>query len=429
VQGDQRRLFLETDPVTNEVMTKESLTLPTLLETMYQRKASDLFIGADSCPSIRVSGKIIYLNQFPVLDSSASKRIIYSALKELQKKEFENNLELDLSFRYQDLARFRMNVYSQRGKITAAIRLLSSRILSLEELGFPDQIKRFANFTSGLVLITGATGSGKSTTLASFIEMMNLKHTKHIITVEDPIEFSFINKNCLIDQREISTDTKSFQNALRYILRQNPDVVVLGEIRDMESMASALSIAETGHLVFGTLHTNSAAKTINRVSDFFPSQMQDQVRSQLSLVLQAVICQKLVPLKGKNGRIVASEIMFINSGICHKIRTNRIEQIHSDIQTSMSLGSQTMAYSLASLCMSGHISDVIAEANCEPAQLDELKTLLRNAEIEQESQIETPAHTARDSISSTLQSSHQLDTAKKHISGKDALIGKKKILE
>jgi twitching motility protein PilT len=417
---------LETDIAAKEAVTKESLSLSILLETMYQRKASDLFIGADSCPIIRVGGKLLHLNQFPVLDASASKRIIYSALKEMQKKEFENNLELDLSFNYKDLARFRMNVYSQRGKTAATIRLLPSRILSLDELGLPEQISRFTDFNSGLVLITGATGSGKSTTLASLIELMNLKHFKHIITIEDPIEFSFVNKNCLIDQREISSDTKSFPNALRYVLRQNPDVIALGEIRDMESMASALSIAETGHLVFGTLHTSSAAKTINRVSDFFASQMQDQVRSQLALVLRAVFCQKLIPLKKKKGRIAASEVMFINTGISHKIRTNKVEQIHSDIQTSMSLGSQTMAYCLASLCLSGQISVDIAEANCEPAQLDEFQSLIRNANVELESRIESPAHPARhDSKSPPPQSLQPGDPDKKRISGKDALIGKK----
>ncbi|MBN1296432.1 PilT/PilU family type 4a pilus ATPase [bacterium] len=401
----------------------EIVDLATLLKIMVQKKASDLFIGADSCPCIRSAGQLLYLNNLPVLDTPSAKKIVFSALKETQKKEFETNLELDLSFRFQDLGRFRMNVYSQRGRVSAAIRLLPSRILSLEELGFPEQIKRFANLTSGLVLITGATGSGKSTTLASFIELINVRHFKHIITIEDPIEFNFTNKNCLIDQREITTDTRSFHNALRYVLRQNPDVIVLGEIRDMESMASALSIAETGHLVFGTLHTNSAAKTINRVSDFFPSQMQDQVRSQLSLVLEGVVCQKLLPMKDRKGRIVASEIMFTNSGIAHKIRTNRVEQIHSDIQTSMGMGSQTMAYSLASLCQEGHISEDIAEPFCETAQMEELRSILRRGK-DPDSIDETTPSPVQGAMPGLV--SNQPDSSKKRIGGKDALISRKK---
>jgi len=319
-----------------------------LLQILVERGGSDLHLTSGSHPQIRVAGKLMPLTQFEQLVPQDTQRLAYSVLNEGQKQKFEEDNELDLSFGIQGLARFRANIYRQRGAVGAAIRVIPYKIRSFDELGLPKVVQELAERPKGLVLVTGPTGSGKSTTLAAMIDKINNERSEHIMTIEDPIEFVHPHKKCLVNQREVFADTHSFKNALKSILRQDPDVVLVGEMRDLETIAAAITIAETGHLTFGTLHTNSCAQTINRIIDVFPTNQQAQVRAQLSLVLEGVLSQTLVPKIG-GGRVMAMEIMTATPAIRNLIREEKIHQIYSAIQSGSKYGMQTMNQSLAEL--------------------------------------------------------------------------------
>ena len=319
-----------------------------LLQLMVDRGASDLHITSGTYPQIRVNGSLTQLNQFEVLTPQDTQRLSYSVLNEGQKQKFEEENELDLSFGIQGLARFRCNVYRQRGAVGCAIRVIPYKIRSFDDLGLPQIVQQLADRPKGLILVTGPTGSGKSTTLAAMIDKVNNERHDHIMTIEDPIEFVHPHKSCLVNQREVFADTHSFTKALKSILRQDPDVVLVGEMRDLETIAAALTIAETGHLTFGTLHTNSCAQTMNRIIDVFPTTQQAQVRAQLSLVLEGVLSQTLIPKVG-GGRVMALEIMTATPAIRNLIREEKIHQVYSAIATGQKFGMQTMNQSLADL--------------------------------------------------------------------------------
>ncbi len=319
-----------------------------LLQIMVDRGASDLHLATATYPQIRVSGRLVPLTQFEELTPQDTQRLAYSVLNEAQKQRFEEDNELDLSFGIQGLARFRCNVYRQRGAVGAAIRVIPYKIRTFDELGLPKVVQELADRPKGLVLVTGPTGSGKSTTLAAMIDKINSERSEHIMTIEDPIEFVHPHKKCLVNQREVFADTQNFKNALKAILRQDPDVVLVGEMRDLETIAAAITIAETGHLTFATLHTNSCAQTINRIVDVFPTSQQAQVRAQLSLVIEGVLSQTLVPKVG-GGRVMAMEIMVATPAIRNLIREEKIHQIYSSIQSGAKYGMQTMNQSLADL--------------------------------------------------------------------------------
>jgi twitching motility protein PilT len=325
-------------------------TLPDLLKTLVEMDGSDLHIATDTPPQVRVHGHLQRL-ALPDLQPSDTKQLVYSVLTDSQKKRFEESLELDFSFGIKGVARFRCNVFNQRGAVGAVYRLIPEKIRTFGELGLPAVLATLAERPRGLVLITGPTGSGKSTTLAAMIDKINAERHDHILTIEDPIEYIHPHKNCLVNQREVHSDTASFMNALRAALREDPDVVLIGEMRDLETVESALKIAETGHLTFGTLHTNSAAQTINRIIDIFPANQQAQIRTQLSLVLEGIVCQALLPRADGKGRVCSLEIMVPTPAIRNLIRDDKIHQIYGAMQTGQEkLGMQTANQSLASLC-------------------------------------------------------------------------------
>src|SRR5499427_2249242 len=316
---------------------------------MVEKGASDLHITTGSPPQLRIDGQLVPLKTAP-LTPVETKQICYSILTDSQKHKFEEENELDLSFGVKGLSRFRANIFMQRGAVAGAFRSIPFKILSFQELGLPPVVSELAKKPRGLILVTGPTGSGKSTTLASIIDKINTDRHEHIMTVEDPIEYLHPHKNCLVNQREIGADTRSFKTALKYILRQDPDVVLVGEMRDLETIEAALVIAETGHLVFATLHTNSAVQTINRVIDVFPPYQQPQVRAQLSVVLEGVISQQLIPRMDGKGRVLACEIMIPNPAIRNLIREDKVHQIYSSMQVGQTkFGMQTFNQSLASL--------------------------------------------------------------------------------
>ncbi|MEQ1759037.1 MAG: type IV pilus twitching motility protein PilT [Vicinamibacterales bacterium] len=323
-------------------------TLPELLQMTVAMDGSDLHISTGTPPQVRVHGHLVRF-EGPELTPSETKGLAYSVLTDSQKKRFEETLELDFAFGIKGLARFRCNMFHQRGAVGAVYRLIPHIIRSFDELALPPVLANLSERPRGLVLVTGPTGSGKSTTLAAMIDKINTERRDHILTIEDPIEYIHHHKGCLVNQREIHADTQGFSVALRAALREDPDIVLIGEMRDLETVEAALRIAETGHLTFGTLHTNSAAQTINRVIDVFPAHQQSQIRTQLSLVIEGVVCQSLLPKIG-GGRIVALEIMVPTPAIRNLIREDKVHQIYSAMQTGQEkLGMQTMNQSLATL--------------------------------------------------------------------------------
>lgn len=302
-----------------------------LLKTMIERGASDLHITAGTPPQLRIDGVLVPLD-LPTLTPPETKMLCYSVLTDAQKHRFEEENELDLSFGVKELSRFRANIFVQRGAVAGAFRTIPFKILSFDELGLPAVVEEISKRPRGLVLVTGPTGSGKSTTLASIIDRINETRHEHIMTVEDPIEYLHPHKKCLINQREVHADTDSFKSALRYVLRQDPDVVLIGEMRDLETIEAALTVSETGHLCLATLHTNSAVQTINRIVDVFPAHQQPQIRAQLSFVLEGIISQMLLPRSSGKGRVMCCEILVPNAAIRNLIREDKIHQIYSQMQ-------------------------------------------------------------------------------------------------
>lgn len=336
--------------------------------------ASDLHVTAESPPTMRVDGSLVPLEEFGIWSRERVERAINAILTGPQREQFERELELDFAFQLSDTARFRVNIYQQRSAQGAAFRLIPTRIRSIEELELPQSISRFATLPRGLVLVTGPTGSGKSTTLAALIDLVNRTRAEHIITVEDPIEFLHPRKKAVVNQREVGHDTRSFASALKHMLRQDPDVVLIGELRDLETISVALTAAETGHLVFATLHTQSAAQTIDRIIDVYPPHQQSQVRAQLAATLQGVVCQTLVPRSGGRGRVAASEVLVATSAISNLIREGQTHQIPSALQAGAALGMRTMDQHLADLVNRGMIRE---EAARDKAQnVDELRDML-----------------------------------------------------
>jgi twitching motility protein PilT len=339
-----------------------AVSLHQLLKTMLEMGGSDLHITNNSPPQIRVDGKLRALDM-PPLTTVETKQLAYSVLTDNQKHRFEETLELDFSFGIKNLARFRANVFMQRGAVAAVYRTIPYEIRSFKELGLPPVVAQICEKPRGLVLVTGPTGSGKSTTLAAMLDKVNKERREHIITIEDPIEYLHNHQGCLVNQREVHSDTHSFSNALRAALREDPDVVLIGEMRDLETIESALRIAETGHLTFATLHTNSAAQTINRIVDVFPAHQQPQIRAQLSFVLEGIMCQSLLPKASGSGRVLAMEIMIPNSAIRNLIREDKIHQIYSTMQTGQEkFGMQTFNQALATLYFKKQISLQLALA-------------------------------------------------------------------
>ena len=350
------------------------MSLDELLCAVVQREASDLHLSAGMHPHVRFSGAIEPLEQFERLTSPEIQRLLYTVLTETQRRHFEAGNDLDLSFAVDGLARFRCNMYRQQGLVGAAIRVIPYKIRTLEELGLPPIVLQLTRKSMGLVLVTGPTGSGKSTTLAAMVDRINAERRAHIVTVEDPIEFVHAHKNSLVHQREILSDTPSFHDALRSIPRENPDVVLVGEMRDLETVSAALTIAETGHLTFATLHTRSASQTITRIIDAFPAGQQNQIRAQISMVLEGVLSQILLPTVDRNGRALAMEIMVPTMAIRHQIREGKVHEIHSAIQAGKKHGMQTMSQSLADLVRARKVT--AAEALERAPMPEELAALL-----------------------------------------------------
>lgn len=327
-----------------------------LLKMMIEKNASDLHVTTASPPRLRIDGKLVPLDH-PKLSPVETKDLCYSILTDAQKQKFEEHNELDLSFGIKGLSRFRGNIFMQRGAVAAAFRAIPFEIKTFKDLGLPEVINDLVNKPRGLILCTGPTGSGKSTTLAAMVDRINSERYEHIITVEDPIEYLHSHKKCLINQREVTADTPSFKSALRYVLRQDPDIVLIGEMRDLETIEAALTVSETGHLSLATLHTNSAVQTINRIIDVFPPHQQEQIRVQLSFVLEGILSQQLIAKKTGQGRVLAIEVLIPNPAIRNLIREDKVHQIYSTMQTGQSkFGMQTMNQSLIALYTKGHIS-------------------------------------------------------------------------
>jgi twitching motility protein PilT len=349
-------------------------TLPELLRMTVEMEGSDLHLTTNTPPQVRVYGRLRRLDM-PDLTPTETKALAYSVMTDAQKKRFEEDLELDFSFGIRGVARFRSNIFNQRGAVAAVYRLIPEQIKSFRDLGLPLVLANLAERPRGLVLVTGPTGSGKSTTLAAMLDKINDERNEHILTIEDPIEYIHQHKGCLVNQREVHSDTHGFAEALRGALREDPDIVLIGELRDLETTESALRIAETGHLTFGTLHTNSAAQTINRIIDMFPAHQQSQIRTQLSLVLEGIVCQALLPKANGTGRVVALEILVPTPAIRNLIREDKIHQIYSSMQAGQErLGTQTFNQSLATLYMTRQIT---LEAALSASSLkDELQDMI-----------------------------------------------------
>jgi twitching motility protein PilT len=345
-----------------------------LLKDLVERGGSDLHITTNTSPQIRIDGKLTPMD-IPPLTPIETKQLCYSILTDSQKHKFEEENELDLSFGVKGLSRFRGNIFVQRGAVAGVFRVIPYKILTFDELGLPPIVKELCEKPRGLILVTGPTGSGKSTTLASIIDRINTDRHDHIVTVEDPIEYLHPHKGCIVNQREVGADTKSFKHALKYVLRQDPDVVLIGELRDLETIEAALTLAETGHLCFATLHTNSCAQTMNRIIDVFPPYQQTQVRIQLSFVLEGVLSQTLIPKANGQGRALALEVMVPNPAIRNLIREDKVHQIYSQMQVGQDkFGMQTMNQCLMSLLAKRIIN--VDDALGRSSEPDELKQML-----------------------------------------------------
>jgi twitching motility protein PilT len=349
------------------------INLRELLNEMIEKKASDLHITAGLPPQLRVDGEITSTNYSPLTPENTL-QITYSVLNEEQQKRFEAEHELDFSFGVKGLSRFRANVFLQRGVTSLAIRQIPYEILPIRELGLPKIVDNLAEKQQGLILVTGPTGSGKSTTLASVIDKINAERRSHIITIEDPIEFVHQHKQCIVNQREVRADTESFPAALKHVLRQDPDVILIGEMRDLETMGAALTIAETGHLTLATLHTNSTYESINRIVDSFPSAQQGQIRAQLAFVLEGVVTQQLIPRKNGKGRVMVCEVMICTPAIRATIRDDKIHQIYGLMQAGQKFGMQTMNQGLFNACIKSEISN--EEGLRRSPDVEELKNML-----------------------------------------------------
>lgn len=345
-----------------------------LLEEVIKKKASDLHLQVGLPPMLRVDGALVPVTGADALNDETIEALIFAILDEDQKQILLKDKEFDFSFAFGDLGRFRVNAFHERGNLAAALRLIPTDILTIEQLGLPQVVNKFADYPRGLVLVTGPTGSGKSTSLAALINKINTERATHIITIEDPIEYTHKSKKSVIVQREVHYDTYSFSAALRSALRQDPDVVLLGEMRDLETIASAITIAETGHLVFATLHTNSASQSIDRMIDVFPPHQQSQIRTQLSNILMAICSQRLVPAIG-GGRIAAAEVLIATPAVRNIIREGKTHQLEAVIQTGAEYGMQSMDKTLASLVHSGTIT--YEEARMVAVDIDELDRLMR----------------------------------------------------
>jgi len=351
-----------------------AVTLHQLLKTLVEQGGTDLHVTTNSPPQIRVDGNLVPL-QLPPLTAPETKALAYSVLTDNQKHRFEENLELDFSFGVRGLARFRANIFSQRGAVAAAFRTIPWEVKNFHDLGLPDVVAGLCEKPRGLILVTGPTGSGKSTTLAAMIDKINNEDKGHIVTIEDPVEYLHGHKHCIVNQRELFADTHSFSAALKSVLRQDPDVVLIGEMRDLETIEAALRIAETGHLTFGTLHTNSAAQTINRIIDVFPAHQQSQIRAQLSFVIEGILCQSLLPKASGKGRALAMEILIPNSAIRNLIREDKVHQIYSMMQTGQTqYGMQTFNQSLATQYFKKQIS--LTTALSHSSNPDELQEMI-----------------------------------------------------
>ena len=351
-----------------------AVTLHQLLKTLVEQGGTDLHVTTNSPPQIRVDGNLVPL-QLPPLTAPETKALAYSVLTDHQKHRFEENLELDFSFGVRGLARFRANIFSQRGAVAAAYRTIPWEVKSFQDLGLPEVVANLCEKPRGLILVTGPTGSGKSTTLAAMIDKINNEDKGHIVTIEDPVEYLHGHKSCIVNQRELFADTHSFSNALKSVLRQDPDVVLIGEMRDLETIEAALRIAETGHLTFGTLHTNSAAQTINRIIDVFPAHQQSQIRAQLSFVMEGILCQALLPKASGKGRCLVMEILVPNSAIRNLVREDKIHQIYSMMQTGQAqFGMQTFNQSLASQYFKKQIT--LTTALSHSSNPDELQEMI-----------------------------------------------------
>jgi twitching motility protein PilT len=373
--------FIDTSTPAAPPPTAQGVNLRALLEEMVSRNASDLHVVAGERPKLRIDGDITNSSVDYAMTPKDTLQVAYSVLTEQQKKRFELEDELDFSFGIQNLARFRGNVFKQRGCVSLVVRQIPFAIKTFDQLGLPGSIAKMAEKPRGLVLLTGPTGSGKSTTLAAMIDKINRERKGHIITVEDPIEFIHKHQGCIINQREIGSDTKSFANALKYALREDPDVILIGEMRDLETIQAALTIAETGHLAFATLHTNSAAEAINRIIDVFPSHQQSQVRAQLAFVLEGIVTQTLLPKAQGKGRVMAAEILVVTPAIRALIRDDKVHQIYSSMQSGKKFGMQTLNDALYQLYMSREVTaDECLRVSGDPTEFQRMIGQLDPAE-------------------------------------------------
>jgi twitching motility protein PilT len=349
------------------------IPIPELLGALLDHGGSDLHLTAGSAPVVRVHGELERVEGYPALSPRALQGMIYAILPQKLRERFEQELELDMSYSLPGRARFRVNVYMQRDAIGAAFRVIPFEIKQIDELGLPSVVADLARFQRGFVVVTGPTGSGKSTTLASMVDVVNTERRGHIMTVEDPIEFLHKHKSCIVNQREVGADTHGFSNALKHVLRQDPDVILVGEMRDLETISTAITAAETGHLVFATLHTQDAPQTIDRIIDVFPPHQQQQVRVQLSTTLQGVVTQQLIPTSDGQGRAVACEVLVTTPAVRNLIREGKVHQIYSSMQAGGRYGMQTMDMSLAQHVKAGRITQQLAFERChDPEELQRL---------------------------------------------------------